>query len=136
MELEKIMNFKRTEEETTYLFFQKGKDVLVNAQNSILFVTTSKSFDVETVVSKNNYLTSFDGKTSKPILKWYENIEVTLYKNGWKQIYPTYEDGIELLKGRRLYGDTHRDDMIVFLEPYGQLSRTIDPSFVLGENWD
>jgi hypothetical protein len=130
------MNFKRTEKEYTYLFFQKGKDILVNAENSVLFVTTSKSFDIETVVSKNHYLTTFDGKTSDRRLKWYENIEVTLYKKGWKQIYPKYEDGIELLKGHKLYGDTHRDDVFQFLESYGQLSGTIDPSFVLGENWD
>lgn len=130
------MNFKRTEKETTYLFFQKGKDVLVNEENTIMFVTTSKDFDVEMIVSQNHYLTSFDGKQSKQILKWYENIEVTLYKNGWKQIYPKYEDGIELLKGHKLYGDTHRDDVFLFLEDYGQLSSPIDPSFVLGENWD
>ena len=130
------MNFKRTEKECTYLFFQKGKDILVTVENTVLFVTTSKSFGVETIVSQNHYITSFDGKTSKQMLKWHENIEVTLYKNGWKQIYPSYEDGIELLKGRRLYGDTHRDDEFLFLESYGQLSRTIDPSFVLGENWD
>ena len=130
------MNFKRTEKETTYLFFQKGKDILVNAKNTILFVTTSKSFDVETIVSQNHYLTSFDGKTSRQTLKWYENIEVTLYKKGWKQIYPKYEDGIELFNGRKLYGYTHRDDVFLFLESYGQLSGTIDPSFVLGENWD
>ena len=130
------MNFKRTEKEYTYLFFQKGKDVLVTVENTVLFVTTSKSFDVEMVVSQKHYITSFDGKQSKQILKWYENIEVTLYKNGWKQIYPKYEDGIELLKGHELYGYTHRDDVFLFLEDYGQLSGTIDPSFVLGENWD
>lgn len=130
------MNFKRTEKETTYLFFKKGKDILVNAANSILFVTTSKDFGVETVFSQKHYLTRFDGKKSRPILKWYENIEVTLYKKGWEQIYPEYDSGIELLKGRRLYGDTHRDDEFLFLKSYGQLSRTIDPSFVLGENWD
>ena len=131
------MNFKRSENETTtYLFFQKGKDFLVTVENTVLFVTTSESFGVETIVSQNHYLTSFDGKQSKQILKWYENIEVTLYKNGWKQIYPSYEDGIELLKGHELYGDTHRDDMFMFLEDYGQLSGTIDPSFALGENWD
>ena len=130
------MNFKRTEEETTYLFFQKGKDILVNVENTILFVTTSKSFDVEMVSSENNYLTSFDGETSRPLLKWYENIEVTLYKKGWEQIFPIYEDGIKLLKGHKLYGYTHRDDVFLFLESYGQLSGTIDPSFVLGENWD
>ena len=130
------MNFKRTEKEYTYLFFQKGKDILVNAENTILFVTTSKDFDVEMIVSQNNYLTSFDGKASKQMLKWYENIEVTLYKNGWKQIYPKYEDGIRLLKGHKLYGYTHRDDVFLFLEDYGQLSAPIDPSFVLGENWD
>ena len=130
------MNFKRTEKEYTYLFFQKGKDILVNAENTILFVTTSKDFDVEMIVSQNNYLTSFDGKASKQMLKWYENIEVTLYKNGWKQIYPTYEDGIRLLKRHKLYGYTHRDDVFLFLEDYRQLSAPIDPSFVLGENWD
>lgn len=131
------MNFKRNENETiTYLFFKKGKDILVNVENSILFVSTSKSFNVETVVSQNHYLTSFDGKTSKPKLKWYENIELTLYKEGWKQIYPPYEKGVELLRGHKLYGDTHRDDYFPFLESYGQLSSTIDPSFVLGENWD
>ena len=136
MELEKNMNFKRTEEETTYLFFQKGKDILVNVENTILFVTTSKDFDVEMVSSENHYLTSFDGKTSIQMLKWYENIEVTLYKKGWEQIFPIYEDGIKLLKGHKLYGYTHRDDVFLFLESYGQLSGTIDPSFVLGENWD
>ena len=128
------MNSKRTEK--TYLFFQKGKDILMNVENTVLFVTTSKSFNVETIVSQNHYKTSFDGKTSKQMLKWYENIEVTLYKKGWKQIYPKYEDGIELLKGRKLYGYTHRDDVFLFLESYGQLSRPIDPSFVLGENKD
>ena len=137
VELEKNMNFKRTtEEKSIYLFFQKGKDILVNAEHTVLFVTTSKSFDVEMIVSQRHYLTSFDGKQSRQTLKWYENIEVTLYKNGWKQIYPSYEDGIELLKGHELYGDTHRDDVFQFLESYGQLSGTIDPSFVLGENWD
>lgn len=130
------MNFKRTSQETIYLFFQKDKDFLVNAEGSVLFVTTSKDFGVETIVSKNHYLTSFDGKTSKPKLKWHENIELTLYKEGWEQIYPQYEEGIKLLKGRELYGDTHRDDVFLFLESYGQLSGTIDPSFVLGENWD
>ena len=130
------MNFKKTEKECTYLFFQKGKDILVNVADSILFVTTSKDFDVEMVVSKNNYLTSFDGKTSKKMLKWYENIEVTLYKKGWEQIFPIYEEGIKLLNGRELYGYTHRDDVFYFLESYGQLSSPIDPSFVLGENWD
>lgn len=130
------MNFKRTSQETIYLFFQKDKDFLVNAEGSVLFVTTSKDFGVETIVSQNHYLTSFDGKTSKPKLKWYENIELTLYKEGWEQIYPQYEEGIKLLKGRELYGDTHRDDVFLFLESYGQLSGTIDPSFVLGENWD
>ena len=130
------MNFKRTEEEYTYLFFQKGKDVLVNAQNSVLFVTTSKSFNVEMIVSQRHYLTSFDGKQSRQTLKWYENIEVTLYKKGWKQIYPKYEDGIKLFKGHKLYRYTHRNDMFSFLKDYGQLSRPIDPSFVLGENWD
>lgn len=130
------MNFKRTEKETTYLFFQKGEDILINAENTILYVSTSKDFGIETVVSQKHYLTRFDGKTSKPILKWYERIELTLYKKGWKQIYPTYEDGIKLLNGHKLYGDTHRDDMFMFLEPYGQLSATVDPSFVLGENWD
>ena len=122
--------------ESTYLFFQKGEDILVNVQNTILFVTTSKSFDVEMVVSKNNYLTSFDGKTSKQMLKWYEPIEVTLYKENWAQIYPSYEDGIKLLKGKRLYGYTHRDDVFFFLEDYGQLEKAINPSFILGENWD
>ena len=117
-------------------FFKKDKDILVNVQNTVLFVTTSKSFDVETIVSQNKYLTSFDGKQSKQILKWFENIEVTLYKRGWVQIYPKYEEGIELLKGHELYGDTHRDDVFLFLEKYGQLSGTIDPSFFLGENWD
>ena len=130
------MNFKRTEKETTYLFFQKGEDILINAENTILYVSTSKDFGIETVVSQKHYLTRFDGKTSRQMLKWYENIEVTLYKNGWKQIYPKYEDGIELLKGHKLYGYTHRDDVFLFLESYGQLSGTIDPSFVLGENWD
>ena len=130
------MNFKRTEKETTYLFFQKGKDILVNAENTILFVTTSKSFDVEMIVSQRHYLTSFDGKQSRQTLKWYENIEVTLYKNGWKQIYPKYEDGIKLFQGHKLYGYTHRDDMFSFLKDYGQLSRPIDPNFILGENWD
>ena len=130
------MNFKRTEKETTYLFFKKGKDIIVNAANSILFVTTSKDFGVETVVSQKHYLTRFDGKKSRPILKWYENIEVTLYKNGWVQIYPKYEDGIKLLKDHKLYGYTHRNDVFFFLESYGQLSRPIDPTFLLGENWD
>ena len=130
------MNFKRTEEEYTYLFFQKGKDILVNAEHTVLFVTTSKSFDVEMIVSQRHYLTSFDGKQSRQTLKWYENIEVTLYKNGWKQIYPKYEDGIKLFKGHKLYGYTHRDDVFSFLKDYGQLSRPIDPSFILGENWD
>ena len=136
MELEKNMNFKRTEEKSTYLFFQKGEDILVNLQNTVIFVTTSKDFDVELVVSQNHYLASFDGKTSKQMLKWHNNIEVTLYKKGWVQIYPTYEEGIALLKGHKLYGDTHRDDVFLFLESYGQLSGVIDPSFVLGENWD
>ena len=130
------MNFKRTEKETTYLFFQKDEDVLVTVENTVLFVTTSKDFDIETIVSQNHYLTSFDGKTSRQMLKWYENIEVTLYKNGWVQIYPKYEDGIMSLKGKKLYGYTHRDDVFLFLEDYGQLSSPIDPSFVLGENWD
>ena len=130
------MNFKRIEKESTYLFFQKGEDVLVNLQNSVLFVTTSKDFDVEMVSSQEHYLTSFDGKQSKQILKWYENIEVTLYRKGWEQIYPQYEDGIRLLKGRELFGYTHRDDVFSFLQSYGQLSSPIDPSFVLGENWD
>ena len=130
------MSFKRTNEECTYLFFRKGKDVLVNVQNSVLFVTTSKSFDVETIVSKNHYLTSFDGKTSRQVLKWFENIEVTLYKRGWEQIYPEYMEGIELLKDHKLYGYTHRNDVFFFLEAYGQLKSPIDPSFVLGENWD
>ena len=130
------MNFKRNGEEYTYLFFQKGKDILVNVQNTVLFVTTSKSFDIETVGSQKNYLACFDGKKSTKMLKYYENIEVTLYKRGWKQIYPKYEDGIKLLKGHKLYGYTHRKDVFFFLEDYGQLSRPIDPSFVLGENWD
>lgn len=136
VELEKNMNFKRNEEEYTYLFFQKGKDILVTVENTVLFVTTSKDFDVEMVASQEHYLTSFDGKTSRRMLKHYENIEVTLYRKGWKQIFPTYEDGIELLKGRELFGDTHRDDVFSFLQSYGQLSGTIDPSFALGENWD
>ena len=131
------MNFKRNDgEEYTYLFFQKGKDILVNMRYSVLFVTTSKDFDVETVGSQGNYLACFDGKRSSKMLKWYENIEVTLYKKGWVQIYPKYEEGIELLKGHKLYGDTHRDDMFLFLEDYGQLTSTIDPSSLLGENWD
>ena len=130
------MSFKRTEKEYTYLFFQKGKDILVNAENTVMFVTTTKDFDVQMVVSQKYYLTSFDGKTSRQMLKWYENIEVTLYKNGWEQIYPKYEDGINLLRGHKLYGYTHRDDVFLFLESYGQLSNPIDPSFVLGENWD
>ena len=131
------MNFKRSKEEYTYLFFQKGKDILVNMRYSVLFVTTSKSFDVETVGSQGNYLACFDGKKSSKMLKWYEPIELTLYKKGWKQIYPNkYEEGIELLKGKQLYGDTHRDDVFSFLEAYGQLTSTIDPSFLLGENWD
>ena len=121
---------------STYLFFKKGKDVLVNVKDTVLFVTTSKDFDVEMVSSENHYLTSFDGETSRPLLKWYENIEVTLYKKGWEQIYPAYEEGIKLLKGRELYGCTHRDDFFYFLESYGQLSSPIDPSFALGENWD
>ena len=136
MELEKNMNFKRIEKESTYLFFQKGEDVLVNLQNSVVFVTTSKDFDIEMVVSQNQYLESFDGKTSRRMLRWYENIEVTLYKEGWEQIFPTYEDGIELLRGRELHGYTHRDDVFSFLSSYGQLSNTIDPNFILGENWD
>ena len=46
------MNFKRRENETTtYLFFQKGKDFLVNAEGTIMFVTTSNSFNVEMVNS-------------------------------------------------------------------------------------
>ena len=130
------MNFKRNGEEYTYLFFQKGKDILVNVQNTVLFVTTSKDFDVETVGSQKNYLACFDGKKSTKMLKWYENIEVTLYKKGWKQIYPKYEDGIKMFKNKKLYGDTHRDDVFSFLEDYGQLSCTVDPSFLLGENWD
>ena len=130
------MNFKRNGEEYTYLFFQKGKDILVNVQNTVLFVTTSKDFDVETVGSQRNYLACFDGKKSTKMLKWYENIEVTLYKKGWKQIYPKYEDGIKMFKNKKLYGDTHRDDVFSFLEDYGQLSCTVDPSFLLGENWD
>ena len=130
------MSFKRTEKEYTYLFFQKGKDILVNAENTVMFVTTTKDFDVQMVVSQKYYLTSFDGKTSRQMLKWYENIEITLYKNGWEQIYPKYEDGINLLRGHKLYGYTHRDDVFLFLESYGQLSNPIDPSFVLGENWD
>ena len=130
------MNFKRNGEEYTYLFFQKGKDILVNVQNTVLFVTTSKSFDIETVGSQKNYLACFDGKKSTKMLKWYENIEVTLYKDGWVQIYPKYEDGIKMFKNKKLYGDTHRDDVFSFLEDYGQLSCTVDPSFLLGENWD
>lgn len=130
------MNFKRNGEEYTYLFFQKGKDILVNVQNTVLFVTTSKDFDVETVGSQRNYLACFDGKKSTKMLKWYENIEVTLYKDGWVQIYPKYEDGIKMFKNKKLYGDTHRDDVFSFLEDYGQLSCTVDPSFLLGENWD
>ena len=130
------MNFKRNGEEYTYLFFQKGKDILVNVQNTVLFVTTSKDFDVETVGSQKNYLACFDGKKSTKMLKWYENIQVTLYKKGWKQIYPKYEDGIKMFKNKKLYGDTHRDDVFSFLEDYGQLSCTVDPSFLLGENWD
>ena len=130
------MNFKRNGEEYTYLFFQKGKDILVNVQNTVLFVTTSKDFDVETVGSQRNYLACFDGKKSTKMLKWYEPIEVTLYKKGWKQIYPKYEDGIKMFKNKKLYGDTHRDDVFSFLEDYGQLSCTVDPSFLLGENWD
>ena len=130
------MNFKRIEKESTYLFFQKGEDVLVNLQNSVLFVTTSKDFDVEMVVSSNHYLTIFDGETSRKVLKWYEDIEVTLYKDGWVQIYPQYEEGVRLLKGHKLYGHTHRDDVFSFLSSYGQLSDPIDPSFLLGENWD
>ena len=63
------MNFKRTEEEYTYLFFQKGKDILVNAENTVLFVTTSKDFDVEMIVSQHHYLTSFDGKQSRQAVK-------------------------------------------------------------------
>ena len=105
------MNFKRNGEEYTYLFFQKGKDILVNVQNTVLFVTTSKDFDVETVGSQRNYLACFDGKKSTKMLKWYEPIEVTLYKKGWKQIYPKYEDGIKMFKNKKLYGDTHRDDV-------------------------
>ena len=130
------MNFKRNGEEYTYLFFQKGKDILVNVQNTVLFVTTSKDFDVKTVGSQRNYLACFDGKKSTKMLKWYENIEVTLYKDGWVQIYPKYEDGIKMFKNKKLYGDTHRDDVFSFLEDYGQLSCTVDPSFLLGENWD
>ena len=130
------MNFKRNGEEYTYLFFQKGKDILVNVQNTVLFVTTSKSFDIETVGSQKNYLACFDGKKSTKMLKWYENIQVTLYKKRWKQIYPKYEDGIKMFKNKKLYGDTHRDDVFSFLEDYGQLSCTVDPSFLLGENWD
>ena len=130
------MNFKRNGEEYTYLFFQKGKDILVNVQNTVLFVTTSKDFDVETVGSQRNYLACFDGKKSTKMLKWYENIEVTLYKDGWVQIYAKYEDGIKMFKNKKLYGDTHRDDVFSFLEDYGQLSCTVDPSFLLGENWD
>ena len=131
------MNFKRTEEEITYLFFQKGEDILITAEHTVLFVTTSKSFDIETVGSQRHYKTIFDGKKSSKMLKWYEPIELTLYKKGWKQIYPNkYEEGIELLKGHKLYGDTHRDDVFLFLEDYGQLTSTIDPSCLLGENWD
>ena len=130
------MNFKRTEEEITYLFFQKGEDILITAEHTVLFVTTSKSFDIETVGSQKNYLACFDGKKSTKMLKWYENIEVTLYKDGWVQIYPKYEDGIKMFKNKKLYGDTHRDDVFSFLEDYGQLSCTVDPSFLLGENWD
>lgn len=125
---------KRTE--CTYLFFQKGEDVLVNVKDTVLFVTTDTNFDIQTVVSQNHYLAVFDGETSKPMLKWYEPIEVTLYKENWTQVYPSYEDGIKMFKNKKLYGYTHRNDVFFFLEDYGQLESPIDPSFVLGENWD